>query len=172
MVEFLVNNSKFLSTHDLSPIPAEFLQRIGELSKVKIVERKGTMFWFHAIEQSFSKAKEYIYAMSNEHLMSALQIIQERVEAGAEYRIIIPWDYHPPSSYKPIKGSKVSYRTLPEVKLALALTEKDCGAAFLDMTGKFDYSSIIGEIDASPTVHKWIKDLFEYYWEKAQPLEI
>ena len=123
------------------------------------------------MELSFSKAEEYILTMSDEYLMSLLPIIQKRVDEGVEFRKIIKRDYKPPSDFKPIKGSKVKYRTLDEVKVALAMTDKDCGVTFLNMYGKFDYSTVIAEVDAPPLVHKWTKDLFEYYWEKAQPIK-
>ena len=47
--------------------------------------------------------------------------------------------------------------------------KKNCGVRLL-CAGEIDYS--IGIRGHEPLVHKWTNDLFEYYWKKAQPLEI
>ena len=169
IISFLSKNIDYLSTHDLSPIPNELLQRIGELSEVGI-EKDGTMHAFYSLEKCLSEAEEYIWILTKQYLMSTVPIIQERVKSGVEFRLIVPRSYKPPSDIKPVRVINVHHRVLDEVKVAMFLTEKDSGIVLPSLNGKIDYSIGIG--GREPSIHKWMKDLFEYYWEKAQPLEI
>jgi predicted transcriptional regulator len=167
MVDFLSKNVDYLSTHDLSPIPIEFIQRIGELSEAGF--DRGAMHLFHSAEKVFGEAKEYIWIMTNQILTSSRSILQDQVTSGLEFRIIMPRDYKPPPDVQPVR-EVIHRRTLDEVKVTIILTEKDAGVVFPSLDGVIDYSVGIG--GREPLVHKWIKDLFEYYWEKARPLEI
>ncbi len=168
MVDFLSKNVDYLSTHDLSLIPIEFIQRIGELSEVGF--DRGAMRVFHSTEKIFSEAKEYIWIMTNQILANSISIIQDQVTSGLEFRIIMPRGYKPPSDIQLVKGINIHRRVVDEVKVAIILTEKDAGIVFPSLDGEIDYNVGIG--GHKPLVHKWIKDLFEYYWQKAQPIKI
>lgn len=168
-VDFLSKNIDYLSTHDFSSIPIEFLHRLGELSEATI-EMEGEMHAFHSVEKMFSEAEKYIWILTPQFLVSTIPIIGDQVEAGLDFRIIFPRGYKPPSDVQSTGRLNIHRRTLDEVKVSIVLTEKEAGIVLPGLDGRIDYSIGIG--GQEPLVHKWVKDLFEYFWNKAQPLEI
>jgi predicted transcriptional regulator len=167
-IDFLSGNIGYFNTHDLSPIPLELLRRIGELSEAEI--KTGAMELFHDAEKSFSEAEEYIWILTNQILMSSLPILEKQVRKGVEFKVILPRNYRPPPESKSMKEMGIQVRVLDDVRIILALTEKDSGVLFPGVDGKIDYST--GISGSEPGVHGWIKDLFEYYWNKATPIRV
>ncbi len=56
------------------------------------------------------------------------------------------------------------------VNVFMALNEKKVAAiSFPTNEGRMDYRGFVSEDKA---VHKWAKDLFEYYWTKSKPKDV
>jgi predicted transcriptional regulator len=142
----------------------ELLRRIGELSEAEI--KTGAMELFHDAEKSFSEAEEYIWILTNQILVSSLPILEKQVKKGVEFKVILPRNYRPPPESESIGKMGIQVRMLEDVKIIAAITEKDSGVLFPGVDGNIDYST--GFRGADPRVHGWIKDLFEYYWSKAE----
>jgi predicted transcriptional regulator len=158
---FISKNMQYFSEHDLSHMPSDFVERIGELSSIP----PGTsdiMTSFRLSEIVLQEASEYMWIMSDQILTSTLPIIVERMKRGVEFRFIFPENIVPPPGVKPEPGAK--RRRLPKVEEVILMTEKEAMFGFPDLNGKMDYALLIAK---DPTSHKWCKDLFLNRWEKA-----
>jgi len=158
---FVSNNTQYFSEHDLSHLPLEFVERIGELSSIP----PGTsdiMTSFRLSEIMLQESSEYMWIMSDQILTSTVPIIGERMKRGVEFRFIFPETIVPPPGVKPEPGAK--RRRLPKVDEVILMTEKEAMFGFPDLNGKMDYALLIGKDSIS---HNWCKDLFLYRWEKA-----
>ena len=72
--------------------------------------------------------------------------------------------FTPPPQYIPSIGPE--RRTLPTVKMRLLLNEKEALICFPLKDGRIDYAPFTSK---NPEFHKWCKDLYLYYWERAKP---
>ena len=61
----------------------------------------------------------------------------------------------------------VEERVLERLDVFLYISEKQVSAlAFPPLDGKFDY---LGFSATDERAHKWCRELFQYYWENAEP---
>ena len=158
---FISRNMQYFTEHELSHLPPEFVERIGELSSIP----PGTsdiMTSFRLSEIMLQEASEYMWIMSDQILTSTVPIIGERMKKGLEFRFIFPETIVPPPGVKPEPGAK--RRRLPKVEEIILITEKEAMLGFPDLNGKMDYALLIAK---DPISHKWCKDLFLNRWEKA-----
>jgi predicted transcriptional regulator len=157
----------YFMQYDVSRIPYEFINRIGELGEGGL--GADTFRNIHETEKMFQEAREYVWILSDQILMSAGPIVGERVKSDVELRVILPESLLPPPDYKPILPSSlggVQRRVLPKVEVVIVMTEKVATFCLPNQSGKIDYTGFGG---SDPKFHKWCRDLFLYYWEKAIP---
>ena len=160
---FISRNRQYFLEHDLSRLPSELVERIGEFSSASL----GTgdiMTSFRLSEIMLQEASEYMWILSDQILTSTVPIIGERMKSGVEFRFIFPENLVPPPGVKPAPGAQ--RRTLPKVEEIILMTEKEVMFGFPDLNGRIDYALLIGK---DPKSHKWCKDLFLHRWEKAMP---
>ncbi len=112
-----------------------------------------------------SEADKYMWIMTPQILINTVPIIKKRMKNEVEFRIITPKGYKPPSDFQPIKEMNLLEKTLNKVEITIIATDKYSGIALPDLSGKMDYSIGIGGNDLK--IRKWIKDLFEFYWDQA-----
>jgi predicted transcriptional regulator len=62
-------------------------------------------------------------------------------------------------------GTNFENRTICDVPVILAVTEKDATLCFRFLDGRVDYASFSG---SDPMFLNWVKDLFLYYWNKGK----
>ena len=158
---FISRNTRYFLDHDLSNLPPEFVERIGELSSIP----PGTsdiMTSFRLSEIMLQQSTEYMWIMSDQILTSTLPIIGERMRNGVEFRFIFPEHLVPPPGVKP--EPRAQRRRLPKVEEVILMTEKESMFGFPDLNGKMDYALLVGK-DADS--HKWCKDLFLHRWDKG-----
>jgi len=165
--DFLVQRKKYLLSHDLSFIPPEFVERIGELVQNEYVETVGRVL--DHFEQVLSEARQYVWLMADQVLM--LDAVTEKLLDGGpvSWRIIIPAavakeeDYRlPPNDFK----GRVELGLLGDVKLGMSLNEKTAGVTFPDKDGRVDFDS--GLRSSDPSFHRWCEDLFLFQWNSAK----
>ena len=156
----LSGNRGYVLNHDLSVLPKEFLQRIGALEEARFVV--DTLTGLRLTEMMYQEAEEYIWVMSEQILVSALPIIQKRVDTGVEFRFIAPENIVPPPGFEPTRGTLEMI--LPEVSIRLAVTDKEALICLPYIHGALDYSPIIGTNEG---FRQWCKDLFLYYWNSG-----
>lgn len=153
--------------YDVSRIPAEFINRIGELTEGGFGPE--TFKNLEETEKMFREAQEFIWILSDQVLTSTAPTVAEKVKAPFEYRVILSEGAMPPDSKSPIPSTTphVQKRILPRVDVVIVMTEKVAAFCLPNRSGRIDYTGFGG---TDPKFHKWCKDLYLYYWEKAKPI--
>jgi predicted transcriptional regulator len=163
-VKFLVKERKYFLSHDLSFLPAEFIERIGELLAGKRVDHTGLVL--DHIRAAVSKAREYVWLISD-------QIMPRYPGMGSEYsknvsvRIVAEQtiDKKILSETKSIlPRSEVGF--LREVKIAMAINESIAGICFPGLDGRIDFNG--GFTGEDTAFRGWCTDLFEHYWSRSE----
>jgi predicted transcriptional regulator len=161
---FLTKNRDYLLSHDVSFLPAEFIQRIGDLSEHEYGRSVSNIL--RHVETVITEAKEYIWFMGDQILVPVTD--QTTSDRNITWRAILPRNINPGElQYAGSKfKAKVELGMVDEIKVGIAMNEKIAGVSFPDLNGRIDMS--YGFRASSPRFHKWCYDLFLYYWSKAK----
>lgn len=162
--EFLSKHRDYLNTHDISHLPKEFVTRIGELEKCTFLD--DVFAALHLADNVIRGAKDYVWIIGNQVLMSTVPLLEETIKRGTTFRLMLPEDLVPPSGFKPLPyvPGRIERRTLKQVDVTIIMSEKEARVAFPTTVGKMDPSAFAS---ADPIPQKWCKDLYEYYWKQA-----
>jgi predicted transcriptional regulator len=170
---FIVEHRDYFSTHTLGALPDEFVGRIGELSKCEYIE--DVMVVFQNIERMFREAEEQAMRITDQYLLLAVPASKASTERGVKFRIITIKDIaYPPdftettaSFEKWLQEGRFTPREADRIDVFLAMSERAVAAlSFPGRDGRFDY---LGFTSRDEAALKWCRDLFEYYWERAEP---
>ncbi len=156
--EFVFKHRDYFLAHDLSRLPYQFINRIGELSQASLsMESYKNITWG---EERVGQAQQYFWAIvdgpSNERLP---------VAAGVKYRFLLPERLVPTGSGPPGSAHGIEVKGLSDIPAIIALTEKDAGVFFYHLNGRADYAGFLAKDSSSLN---WVKDLFQYYWDKGK----
>jgi predicted transcriptional regulator len=170
-VKFLVQNREYFLSHDISSLPSEFLERIGELQESGYGEKVGSVL-AHT-QQVVKDAGEYIWLMADHPLGGEELVIKSgKLESSAvTWRIIIPAessiDWARLRRSVGTRKGRIEYHLIEdkEIKAGIALNEKIAGLTLPDNMGRLDFNSGFGGKD--PAFRKWCQDLFVFHWNKA-----
>lgn len=111
-------------------------------------------------------AEKYMWIITPEILMSTVPIVDRNRDKGVEFRLIQPRNVEYPPGFKPRPSEHL--RFLDEIKISIVMTEKSAVFSLPARDGKIDFS--IAFFSRDEEFHKWCKDLFLYYWERARPI--
>jgi predicted transcriptional regulator len=162
-LDFISSNRQYFLEHDVSTIPDEFISRINELTLVKL--NTDVVSVLPHVNTMLQEANEYIWILSYARtLPNTLSIVEEKIKSGVDVRRIHP-ENKIPSPNTPILADP--RRILQRIDVRIVMTENEAMCSLPLMDGKIDYTSFIGK---DPKFHKWCKDIFLYYWEKAKPV--
>lgn len=162
-LDFISSNRQYFLEHDVSTIPDEFISRINELTLVKL--NTDVVSVLPHVNTMLQEANEYIWILSYARtLPNTLSIVEEKIKSGVDVRRIHP-ENKIPSPNTPILADP--RRILQSIDVRIVVTENEAMCSLPLMDGKIDYTSFIGK---DPKFHKWCKDIFLYYWEKAKPV--
>ena len=162
-LDFISSNRQYFLEHDVSTIPDEFISRINELTLVKLNTDVVSVLPY--VNTMLQEANEYIWILSYARtLPNTLSIVEEKIKSGVDVRRIHP-ENRIPSPNTPILADP--RRILQSIDVRIVMTENEAMCSLPLMDGKIDYTSFIGK---DPKFHKWCKDVFLYYWEKAKPV--
>jgi len=165
--EFLSKHREYLTTHTISHLPNEFVNRIGDLRNCTFTD--DVMVAFHHTENVIQEAQEYVWILSSQILMSTLPFLEKAVKRGVKFKLILPEDLIPPPGFKPIPPIPlIERRTLNRVDVIITMSDKKARFAFPTVDESMDY---IGFGSADESSHKWCRELFLHYWERAKPGE-
>ena len=169
---FLTRYKDYFRDHTIEGIPAGFKTRIGELEDSMLVD--DVMMSFHYVEEAIRNSEEYIWIMSDQILLSTMPLLQERLEKGVFFRLIVPKDikiaapvrdYFTKSGEGHLPEDKTSSRFTDEMGAVLIVSEKELAiAAFPSVDGDFDYK---GFRSTEENCVKWGRDLFETIWGRS-----
>jgi predicted transcriptional regulator len=177
-VRFASEHVGYFSSHALEGLPLEFVYRMGELTGSTYVD--DLMFSIHCTEKVFREAEEYVWATSDQYPMSTVPLHRDAFARGVKVRYIDALDWKPPQQWvdeiteeyseairKARRTRQMEERVLENLQVYLWMNEKNVGMlAFPTTTGRFDY---LGFSSTDEGTHKWCRDLYSYYWERAKP---
>jgi predicted transcriptional regulator len=172
-INFLMQNREYFLSHDISSLPREFIERIGELQEGEYAEKVGSILAH--IQQVVQDAEEYIWLMADHPLGGEGHITESgKLESSnVTWRIIVPassinidWT-RLRASVGTHKG-RIEYHLIEDpndIKVGIALNEKEAGLTFPNMMGKLDFNT--GFRSDNQVFLQWCQDLFEHHWSKA-----
>jgi predicted transcriptional regulator len=166
VMDFFSANVDYFQNHDISPLPEE-LVCIHDMAKAEY--SKGTLVNIALIEETSKEAEEFIDVISGEVMRNIVDIDCGKVDAGIRIRKIYPEGSVLPEEYTSRLGNNLEVRTLKGINFSMKISEKLSGLALPAKTGKIDYESVL--IGYDPSFRKWLGLIFEYYWERAEPVE-
>jgi predicted transcriptional regulator len=166
---FLSKNKDYFLSHDISFLPQEFVERIGELSVNEYSVNVSSVL--RHIENVVNSANEYIWLMADQAVITGPSINQAIGNRDVCVNIIIPKSSLTPEEYQQIRRllrDKLELKLVPDenVTIGIAMNEKIAGIAFPDLKGKMDFNS--GLTSDSIDFHKWCRDLFSFYWNRLK----
>ena len=166
---FLSKNKDYFLSHDMSFLPQEFIERIGELSVYDYSVNVSSVL--RHIEHVINSAKEYIWLMADQAVITGPSIDQAIGNRDVSVNIIIPKSSLTSEESQQLRRllrDKLELKLVPDenVKIGVAMNERIAGIAFPDLKGKMDFNS--GFTSGSIDFHKWCSDLFSCYWNRLK----
>jgi len=161
-LEFTFRNKAYFLNHDISRIPYQFVNRIGELSKGALC--MDTIENINRAGHNFKGAEKYAWLLGEKSLESFDLAIAERGPKGVKFRFLF---YEPPQS-NPVLGDtpNIEKRTLTSIPCIILCTEKEAGICLASIDGRMDYA---GFYSNDPMFVNWARDLFLHYWNLGKP---
>lgn len=181
-LEFTSRHRDYFSEHTLAGLPTEFVLRLGELSESTYID--DVMVAVHSVEETLIEAEEYILNINVPYIASAFPLIREAYERGVTGKFIHTRELVVPPSMredrervfdddimKKIWASGLQEeRLVEEMGLILYMSENGVGIlAFPMQDGRFDF---LGFKSKGEGPRRWCGDLFDYFWERAEPEHI
>jgi predicted transcriptional regulator len=178
--EFLSAHTDFFQTHTLDRLPSEFFPRIGDLAECTLTG--DAMITFYNAEQMMQEAEEYLLLISDQHMISAIPHMTNALKRDVMIRVIMPKDQGYPDGYaeqevvkesipvfaKARQSGLLEERWVPVVDTPIGISEKMTGRIFFPtVEGVFDYNGLTVVDERS---HKFVVDIFEYYWERSSEM--
>jgi len=160
---FLSANRQYFLGHDVSVLPYQFINRLGELCECSF--QGDFITTFAKAEAMMRGADEYVLAMEEQFHPNAPPIVTEKIKLGVEFRTILPETIVPPPGFRPAAG--VERRLLPSVKINLFMTEKEALFGLPTLDGRFEYSVFVS---GDRRFRGWCLDRCEYYWAQGRPM--
>jgi len=159
---FLAKNREYFLTHDISALPPEFIQRIGELSECERFEHI-TSFLSH-IDQVIKEAEQYIWLMGDRPIDIQFEPAHpEKISHRGILKSNITLEDYQLIYSGPIP---IELGLLNDVRLLIAMNEKTAAVTFPDLKGRIDFSR--GFRGNKPSFHKWCHDIYTFYWDKSK----
>jgi predicted transcriptional regulator len=169
-IEFLTNNKEYLLTHNISSLPEEFIERIGELQEHQYNAKAGLVLSF--THQVLREADKFVWLMSDHSLIDSDTVfnVERDRNRSLTWRIILPKgsriNWQDLRSYAKNVHTRIEIRFSDEIIAGIALNEKVAGLLLPDIRGSLDFNS--GLISRSLSFCKWCQDLFGYVWNGSE----
>ena len=165
-LRFLAQHRAYFLSHELSALPYEFVERIGELELGAFAHGIGGIL--NHTTTVFREAKSHVW-LASDNVMDLSTIGGQAACGDVRVRILVPLgSLAGAPSLSAEQASRIELRLLPKVHAGLALNEKTAGVAFPDLSGKIDFNS--GFAGADPKFRKWCADLFTLGWNEGKTL--
>ncbi len=169
--------------HDLSSIPIPMIKRIGDLQNSVLIEAEsGEIFKPHETYQKIISGSEYIKGVSPIFRFGYIDLYKKLVvEHGIDVELILTQDIvnqtmegidGPNLEYLEdfMSRDKVKFWVIPDVKIAFTVTNKYLSLGLFHENGNYDNTKDLVSDDHGAVA--WGNQLFEYYRDQAQKLEL
>lgn len=177
-LDFTSQQRVYFNNHDLEHLPPEFVNRIGELEDSTYTNH--VMVILSSIEKLIQEAEKYVWWIADQYLVNHYHLEREAYKRGVKVKCIEPKNWNPsqkmkeevlPEDIEAFNRARatglVEERILEGLDVFLYVSDKKVSVlAFPTLDGKFDY---LGFSSTDERTHKWCRDIFQYYWEKAEP---
>jgi len=160
---FVLKNTDFFLEHDISFLPYEFVNRVGELSAASFC--KEPIVGFNAVRKMVFEAEKFIWTIAEQVDSSHIQPTKDKVAKGLEFRILMQQYLAKSFAHLKEPGILKGSRYLQRISVTLVINENEASLTFRNRKGVMDYMGMHG---SDEKFCKWCKDLFLYYWEKAE----
>ena len=163
-LEFASKHKEYFSTHDITRLPIQFVNRLGELWQAKL--NMDTVETLNKAQRAFMEAEEYGWGIAEGTVPERMgPIMDELIQKGAKLRFLIPETRFPTSESPPPPVKNLEMRGLSDLPAIVVLTEKEGAVCFRQVGGRVDYAGFFGK---HPIFRNWVKDLFQYYWDRGK----
>jgi len=178
-LKFTSRYRDYFATHSLAHLPRESVLRIGDLAASSYVGDISAAF--HSVDKMIQEAEEYVWSITDQHLVSTYPLLRDALERGVKVKEIEAkgWVVHPKLTQewyakdamrqdflRARTTGLLEERMLERLDVYLYMSEKEVAAvAFTLPDGGFDY---LGFTATDQRSHKWCRDLFQHYWDKAR----
>jgi predicted transcriptional regulator len=165
--KFLARWREYVVSHDLSLIPTEFVERIGELTEGEYAETVGDVLKLFG--DVLNQSQKFVWLMADQFLMQDAVAAKVLKGDGVQLRVICPAQVMKKVGSPPFPNQfrgRVELGLVEKVSAGLALNEKVAGVTFPDKSGKLDFDS--GFSGGDPLFYRWCEDLFRFHWSKAR----
>jgi predicted transcriptional regulator len=169
---FLTQNKEYFLSHDISSLPLEFIERLGELQEGEHTDNVGSVIAH--LQQVVQSAEENIWLMADHRLGNQEYVTKSgKLESNSRimWRVILPASssisWAEVRRTAGIHSGRIEYHLIEDpndIKTGIALNEKIAGVTFPDAMGKLDFNG--GFRSDNPLFHKWCQDLFVSHWNK------
>jgi predicted transcriptional regulator len=157
---FVLQNGDYFLEHDVSCLPYEFVNRLGELSSCEFFG--GVLESLNKVRQMVFAAEEFIWVIADQVDSSHVEVTNEKVRRGLKFRFIMQQDLAKTvEDFENLKERKYVER----ISTAVLINEKEAFVSLRGINGIIDYS---GFYSTDEKFRKWCKDLFMYYWARAE----
>jgi predicted transcriptional regulator len=160
---FILKNGEYFLKHDVFCLPYEFVERLGDLSSAEFC--KEAVAGFNRVRKMVFDSEKYIWTMAEQVDSSHIQPTTEKLSAGLDFKFIMQQDLA--KTFVNTKGVDVlrGSRYLQRIPVTLVINENEASITFRTHNGVLDYLGLHG---SDQKFLKWCKDLFMYYWERAE----
>ncbi|NHJ13515.1 MAG: ArsR family transcriptional regulator [Candidatus Thorarchaeota archaeon] len=171
-VNFLSSNAGYFADHDPSCIPSHFQYGLGLIEDYRTTGDAAQSV--KEIENLIKKAQDFVWIHSDQVLSSSLPLIDDALERGLEFRVILPRELSEQGdhlmSYPQVlehQHTLAHDRFIESVRLVIVLSEKQALLGFPTTDGHPDYT---GFSIRNRSALAWCKDLFLHFWALAKQL--
>ncbi len=167
-------------THDITGIPEEFLERLGELRGFKVIKSSPTNLLqvLSIYVKLVSKAKE-LKGVSPVFVPEFSKIVKKLLKRGAKVHLVISKEIMGEvlKSYEKeadeevkekIKEGYLKIWVIDDVKVAMTVTDSFISLGLFNLDGSYDFSTDMISYDREAI--KWGRELFEYYKSRAKEI--
>ncbi len=163
-LNFVLKHGNFFLGHDVSCLPYEFVNRLGELEDAEFCG--DTVTTLNRVREIVCEANEYIWTMAEQVDSTNVNTVNEQVAKGLDFRFIMQEELARTIKITPEFEHLKQRKSLGRVCLTLLVTDKEASISLRRHSGETDYIGFIGK---NERFRKWTRDLFNYYWERAEP---
>ena len=163
-LDFIFEHSNYFLEHDFSCLPYEFVNRLGELSRGEFCG--DTLTTLNRVRDMVFDAEEYIWTISEQSESSHVQVANEKVSKGLQFRFIMQKNLAKTIKIVPEVEHLKERKWLERTCVTLLITKKESVVHFRRHSGEMHYVGFFGKDER---FRKWTRDLFMYYWDRAEP---
>ena len=178
-IEFFSKHRGYFTDHVFAEMPPDLLGRIGELSTSEYIDH--VMVTIHNVERVVREAEESLLNISSNYPANVITRLKEALERGVTLRSIdqthnVPHPqmigiYRDEDWLRVIRKARAEQRSLDRlmdpVPVNLWMSEKEVAiVSFRREDGSFDFHGFSSRDEGA---YKWCRDLFESFWETAEP---